>query len=199
MPLGGENEDETQAGGDGHCCQWPQRGSSGRRCCISHFGATSTLAISINRVGWSGGHKPDSSQCLDEWEVRKKEEMLCMSRPFGLSGAPQRTASEGSRLAQCWLTRTRACLCASASTARECCSPAGSLTSLLKEKERGQVGLRHCSRQPELPYSLTPFPTVFHDAQKILINSVPSLDPWADSRPRLCLKGQCLHADFYYH
>lgn len=105
-----------------------------------------------------------------------------MSRPFGFSGASQRTACslmEGRWPAPCWLTRTRACLCASASTARECCSPAGSLTSLLKEKERGQVGLRHCSQHSELPDSLTPFPTVFHNAQEILIDRVPSLYPWA--------------------
>ena len=46
--------------------------------------------------------------------------------------------------AQEWLTRTLACLCASASTARECWSPAGSLTSLLEKKT---VNLR-CAPRP---------------------------------------------------
>lgn len=53
MPLGRENEDKTHAGGDGHCNPMAsERGSSGRRCCISHLGATSTRVILIELVGF---------------------------------------------------------------------------------------------------------------------------------------------------
>jgi hypothetical protein len=41
---------------------------------------------------------------------------------------------------QSWLTRTFACLCASASTASECWRPAGNLTSLLEKTEGKQEG-----------------------------------------------------------
>lgn len=119
MPSGRENEDKTQAGGDDHCYQWPQRGISRRRVCISHLGATSTRAIVIQLVGvGSTSQIPPSPWTDGRWG--SKREMLCVSRPSGFLGAPQRAASEGRWPAHCWLTRTRACLCASASTAREC-------------------------------------------------------------------------------
>lgn len=57
---------------------------------------------------------------------------------FWISGAPlMLLRCAGGWHAQGWLTRTLACLCASASTANECCSPAGRRTSLLKEKVGG--------------------------------------------------------------
>lgn len=96
-------------------------------------------------IEWGGGHK-QIPPCSQSGGPRKR-------RGNVLPEQAGREASAGGPPAQRWLTRTLACLCASASTASECWSPAGSLTSLLEERERGRW-VRGTARSPGVSYRL---------------------------------------------
>lgn len=67
------------------------------------------------------GPKPDSARHLDESKVRKqRRNALHRWQAFPASLVFVQVQLMGVLSAWCWLTRTLACLCASASTASEC-------------------------------------------------------------------------------
>lgn len=101
--------------------------------------------------------------------------------------------------AQGWLTRTLACLCASASTASECCSPAGSLTSLLKDKARG--GRQVCSTALSrwgFRTALPPLPPSLRAAQQVLISQRYRPDLSADGGQRRASQGLVPQLQVFY-
>ena len=117
---------------------------------------------------------------------------------FAFSGAPLMLLHcAGGWHAQGWLTRTLACLWASASTANECCSPAGRRTSLLKEKADGQVSVQGSFSSRSFPTNLPPSLRSVHDIQWILIKqSAPPQTSAQTVGREEGLKHQCLQCGF---
>ena len=117
---------------------------------------------------------------------------------FGFSGAPlMLLRCAGGWHAQGWLTRTLACLCASASTANECCSPAGRRTSLLKEKVGGQVSVQSSFSSQSFQTNLPPSLRSVHDTQWTLIKqSAPPQTSVQTVGREEGLKHHCLQCGF---
>lgn len=127
--------------------------------------------------------------------------MFSMRRlSFAFSGAPLMLLHcAGGWHAQGWLTRTLACLWASASTANECCSPAGRRTSLLKEKAGGQVSVQGSFSSRSFPTNLPPSLRSVHDIQWILIKQSAPPQTSAQTVGREDgLKHQCLQFLFLF-